>query len=130
MRTLQTILLAGVIASTLACGYGSHSSTPAKPGTVPAITQLSPPNTIAGGQAFMLTIDGTNFSGGAQVKWNGSVRTTVSMGANQLVAMISAADIATAGTVQVTVTNPGTPGGPYGGGTQSETSAPMDFTIN
>jgi hypothetical protein len=30
----------------------------------------------------------------------------------------------------VTVTNPGTAGGVYGGGTSAETSAPMTFTIN
>jgi hypothetical protein len=32
--------------------------------------------------------------------------------------------------VGATVTNPGTPGGLYGGGTLPETSAPMNFTIN
>jgi hypothetical protein len=37
--------------------------------------------------------------------------------------------IATAGTVSVTVTNPGTPGGQYGGGTMAETSNIMTFTI-
>jgi len=30
----------------------------------------------------------------------------------------------------VTVTNPGTAGGIYGGGTQPETSVAMDFTVN
>jgi hypothetical protein len=40
--------------------------------------------------------------------------------------------IASPATVQITVTNPGTPGtGLYGGGgTLAETSAPMSFTIN
>jgi hypothetical protein len=53
--------------------------------------------------------------------------------ANTLSVTIPAADIATAGTVQVSVTNPGssTPGGPYGGmNTPSETSNNMTFTIN
>ena len=100
------------------------------PGVVPTIAQLAPPNTAAGGQAFMLTVDGTNFSASSKVNWNGSARTTVHMSASQVVGMIDAADIATAGTAQVTVTNPGTPGGIYGGGTQAETSAPMTFTIN
>jgi hypothetical protein len=130
VRTLQLLLLTGLIALSVACGYGSHSTTPASPGIVPAITQLSPPNTASGGQAFMLTVDGSNFSGAAQVKWNGAVRTTVPMGANQLVVMITTADIAAPGNAAVTVTNPGTPGGIYGGGTQPETSAPMTFTIN
>jgi hypothetical protein len=30
----------------------------------------------------------------------------------------------------VTVTNPGTPGGQYGGGTAAETSNMMTFTVN
>jgi hypothetical protein len=32
--------------------------------------------------------------------------------------------------VPVTVTNPGTPGGIYGGGTSPATSMPMTFMIN
>ena len=54
--------------------------------------------------------------------------------ANTLNVIIPAADIATAGTAQVSVTNPGssTPGGPYsdGSNTPSETSKNMTFTIN
>jgi hypothetical protein len=53
--------------------------------------------------------------------------------ANTLSVTISAADIAAAGMAQVSVTNPGssTPGGPYGGGTNtpSETSNNVVFTI-
>ena len=130
MKILKPVLLFGLIASTLACGYGSHSTTPASPGVIPTISQLAPANTAAGGPAFMLTVDGASFSASSTVNWNGSPRATVHMSANQVVAMVSAADIATAGTAQVTVTNPGTPGGIYGGGTQPETSAPMAFTIN
>jgi hypothetical protein len=54
--------------------------------------------------------------------------------ANTLSVMIPAANIASAGVAQVSVTNPGssTPGGPYGGGsnTPSETSNNVTFTIN
>jgi IPT/TIG domain-containing protein len=130
VKILKPVLLFGLIALTLGCGYGSHSTTPAMPGIVPAINQLAPANTAAGGQAFMLTVNGTNFSASSSVNWNGSARTTVHMSASQIVGMINAADIAASGTAQVTVTNPGTPGGIYGGGTQAETSAPMTFTIN
>ena len=130
MSTLQAVLLTALIASTLACGYGSRSSTPAQPGIVPASTQLAPANTASGGPAFMLTVNGSNFSTSAQVNWNGTTRTTVHMSASQLIGMITVADIAAPATAKVTVTNPGTPGGIYGGGTQPETSAPMDFTVN
>jgi hypothetical protein len=47
-----------------------------------------------------------------------------------LTATIPASDVATAGTITVTVTNPGTPGGIYGGGTMAQTSNSMTFTIN
>jgi hypothetical protein len=47
-----------------------------------------------------------------------------------LTATIPASAVSASGTVPVTVTNPGTPGGQYGGGTTAVTSAPMNFTIN
>jgi hypothetical protein len=47
-----------------------------------------------------------------------------------LMVTIPSSSIMTAGMVPVTVTNPGTQGGPYGGGTQAETSTAMNFTIN
>ena len=40
------------------------------------------------------------------MRWNGSARTTTFVSATQLTAAITAADIATAGTAQVTVANP------------------------
>jgi hypothetical protein len=49
-----------------------------------------------------------------------------------MTATVPAAMIASPATVQITVTNPGTPGtGLYGGGgTLAETSTSMSFTIN
>jgi hypothetical protein len=77
----------------------------------------------------MLTVNGSSFSSTAQVNFGGTAMTTTYVSGNQVMASIPAAAIATADTIQVTVTNPGTPGGQYGGGTQSETSAVMDFTV-
>jgi len=113
----------------VACGYSSKSYTTPAPGNVPAIVQLSPDNTTAGSPAFMLTVNGSSFSSTAQVNFGGTAMTTTYVSGNQVMASIPAAAIATADTIQVTVTNPGTPGGQYGGGTQSETSAVMDFTV-
>jgi len=129
MKTLQTLLLTGLAAFGLACGYSSKSYTTPAPGNVPAIAQLSPDKMTAGSPAFMLTVDGASFSSAAQVNFGGTAMTTTYVSGNQLMASIPAAAIATADTIQVTVTNPGTPGGQYGGGTQSETSAVMDFTV-
>ena len=80
--------------------------------------------------AFTLTVNGANFASNAQINWNGAAQTTTPVSAAQLTADIPASAIATAGTVTVTVTNPGTPGGTYGGGTLAETSNSMTFTIN
>jgi hypothetical protein len=131
--TATTTLLAALLTLTLACGYGSKNYAPTA-GTVPAITQLSPDAVTAGGAAFTLTVNGSNFSSEAVVNWNGAAQSanTTYVSANQLMVTIPAAAIANAATVSVTVTNPATPGtGMYGsGGTMAETSQPMNFMIN
>jgi len=86
-------------------------STPALPFTinappVPTTTGLSPTSKTAGEAGFTLTVDGTNFVDGlSMVRWNGSARTTTCVSGTQLTAAIPASDIATAGTVPVTVLN-------------------------
>ena len=111
-------------------GYGpSNNNMPPGPGTVPVITELSPQDTNAGGPGFTLTVNGTTFGNNAFVNWNGTRPATTVLTTKQLTAKIPATAIATPGTVAVTVTNPGTPAGPYGGGTMDETSKPKTFTI-
>jgi uncharacterized protein (TIGR03437 family) len=75
-------------------------------------------------------VDGTNFGSKAVVNFNGAAMKTTFVSATQVKATIPASAVSTAATVPVTVTNPGTPGGLYGGGTAAATSAPMNFTIN
>src|SRR5208282_1867784 len=77
---------------------------------VPTAGSLSPTGAIAGGPAFTLTVNGTNFVNGATVLWNGSARTTTFVSSTQVTAAINASDIATAGSASVSVSNP-TPGG-------------------
>ena len=55
------------------------------------------------------------------MKFNGAAKTTTFVSATQVTAAIAAADIATAGTVNVAVTNPAPGGG---------TSGNIQFTIN
>jgi IPT/TIG domain-containing protein len=130
MRTAKTVVLVGLLAVGLACGYSKHSTTPPMAGSMPNISALAPNNMNAGSASFVLTVNGTNFNSNATINWNGTAQTTSFVSANQLAATIPAASVATAGTVMVTVTNPGTPGGIYGGGTSAETSNGMTFTIN
>jgi uncharacterized protein YdgA (DUF945 family) len=87
----------------------------------PTLTSLSPSSTTAGGSAFMLTVSGSNFVLGSRVRWNGSDRSTIYVSATQLTAAITAADIASAGTADVTVANPSPGGG---------ASSALSFTIN
>ena len=80
----------------------------------------------------MLTVNGSKFNTNAVVNWSGAAQATTYVNGSQLTAAIPASAIATAATVQITVTNPGTSGtGMYGsGGTLPETSNSMTFTIN
>lgn len=130
MNVTKTILLITLLAVGLGCGYGSHSTTPPAMGTTPNVSALVPNSVNHGSQSFVLTVNGTNFNNNAAINWNGAAQATTFVTASQLTATIPATSIASSGTVMVTVTNPGTPGGLYGGGTSAETSNSMTFTIN
>jgi len=132
MKTVKTVLLAAGIAMTLACGYSSKPA-PATAGTMPTITTLSPASVEHGqSQTLALEVNGANFNSTAIVNFNGAAMSTKWTNAGLVTAQIPASATASAGTVQVTVTNPAVAGtGPYGGGGMTaETSAPMMFTIN
>jgi IPT/TIG domain len=130
MKLANTIFLSLLLTVGLACGYSSKPTTPAVAGSMPNITALSPNSVKAGttGNSFMVT--GTNFNGNATINWNGTALATTFTSASLMTAAVPDADVAAAGTATVTVTNPGTAGGIYGGGTSAETSNSMTFTIN
>jgi hypothetical protein len=88
---------------------------------VVGIMSLSPTSATTGGAAFTLTVNGTGFISSSVVNLNGATKTTTFKSATQLTAAIAAADILTAGVVNVTVTNPAPGGG---------TSNAAPFTIN
>jgi hypothetical protein len=88
---------------------------------VPTITSFSPTSATAGGAAFALTINGTNFVSGATGTFNGAARTVTFVSATQVTMAVTAPDIAAAGSFPVIVSNPAPGGGP---------SAPMNFTVN
>ena len=118
------IATAGTVNVTVTNPAGSGTSNPqtfAINNPAPTATSLSPVSATAGGVAFSLTVNGTGFVSTSVVKFNGAARTTTFVSATQLTAAITAADIATAGTATVSVTNPAPGGG---------TSANLSFTIN
>src|SRR6202043_3210925 len=104
-----------------AAGGTSNAQTFTINNPAPTETSISPTTATAGGAAFTLTVNGTGFVSTSVVKFNGAAKTTTFVNATQLTAAITAADIATAGTATVTVTNPAPGGG---------TSGSLSFTIN
>jgi hypothetical protein len=78
--------------------------------SIPTISSLDPGAVTAGSVAFPLSVTGSDFMEGAVVRWNGSPRPTNYLNQTNLVAQITAADVASAGTVEITVANP-SPGG-------------------
>jgi peptidoglycan/xylan/chitin deacetylase (PgdA/CDA1 family) len=80
-------------------------------GPQPVLVSLTPSWVNAGGPAFTLTVDGSNFVTGSKVRWSGSDRTTTFVSSTELLAAIPASDIAAAGSATVTVSNPAPGGG-------------------
>jgi len=80
------------------------------PAEKPKITSLSPSSVAAGGAAFTLTINGTNFVSDAVATWASNAATkltTTYVSATQITAVVPARLIAKAGTANVTVTTAG-----------------------
>ncbi|MDX1982840.1 MAG: hypothetical protein SFV51_21400, partial [Bryobacteraceae bacterium] len=84
----------------------------------PQITGLSPSSAVAGGAAFAMTVNGANFRAGAVVQWNGTPLATTVLSASQLSANVTAALIAGAGSISITVAN-----------TDGQSSAAFPFTV-
>jgi len=90
------------------------SGTGSAPGTnpVPFLSQPLVPTTAApGAGSFTLTVNGTGFAASASVNWNNSPLATTYVSSRQLTATVPAANVTSAGTAAVTVSNPGPGGG-------------------
>jgi hypothetical protein len=72
----------------------------------PFISSIAPNSVTAGGNEFLVTVNGSNFRRDSLVSWNGSFRVTSFLSSHQLEAAITAVDIATPGSVLVLVFNP------------------------
>lgn len=94
-----------------AAGCGGDGGTNTQPNPTPGIASLNPAGVMQGSGAFTLTVDGSDFVQGAQVRWGDAPRPTTWVSATRLTAQIAAADVEQAGTAQVTVLNPAPGGG-------------------
>ena len=114
-------LVSATVIGVWGCGGGTASTVnPFNSNPTPTITTISPNSAVAGGPAFTLTINGTNFFAASMVNFGGSAPGTTFVNSTQLTVAIPAASIASTGTVAVTVTNPAPGGG---------TSISIPFTI-
>src|SRR5581483_2243045 len=129
---LLLLLAVAISVGSLGCGGAARTAdtlgpantpvpapTPA-PNPAPAVASISPNILTAQGQAFTLTVNGSNFLSASVVKWNGSSRATTFVNSGQLTAQIAASDVASAGQAAITVSSPSPGGG---------TSGALSFTI-
>jgi DNA-binding beta-propeller fold protein YncE len=114
---IRALFLLLAVSGLVNCGANS-STGKLPPPPAPTITSISPKTAVAGGAAFTLTINGTNFVAGSTVNFVGA--TTTFVNSTQLTAAIPASSIASAGMSAVTVTNPAPGGG---------TSNAINFTV-
>ena len=103
---MKAVLFLLLLVGTTGCGYSSKGSGMTA-SVAPTVTQLMPSSAMAGGPAFTLTVNGSNFANGGNVYWNGAIRDTTFMSASRVTAAIPASDIAVAGVIPVFVKNPG-----------------------
>jgi hypothetical protein len=96
-RSSGFAVLAIVLATVLSCGTCPP---------FPSVTSVSPNGATAGGNQFLLTVNGNDFRRDSLVSWNSSFRVTTFISSRQLVAVITASDIAQQGTALVDVFNP------------------------
>ena len=131
MKTISVLLLTLV---SLGCGYSAPKGMAPQPGVIPAIAQLVPNTANSGDPQFTLTVNGGNFGVTAVINWNGTAQSTTRMTGGQLTATIPATAIADPRNGAGYCNEPG-----YsrlrrhlrhGGGTTSETSNAMTFTVN
>jgi len=121
-QRVGTMTIAGLIFTVTQAGVN--------PNPVPVISSLSPSSIAAGGAAFVLTVNGSNFVGGAVVRLNGNDRQTNFVNASQLTAQIPATDLAAASSAQITVVNPAPGGGASNVSVLTITPVVSGFTLS
>src|SRR5207253_8724739 len=103
---MRTILLLFLTLAACGCGY-SRPKQMTQSGIVPAVAAIMPASQMHGGSDFTLTVTGSNFNGNAVVNWNAAPQSNTTHPMANTLSVMTASDIATAGTAQVSVTSPG-----------------------
>jgi hypothetical protein len=114
MLSLRSVFCVGILSSSvllIGCGGTTGSSSTTTTTTTvsyatPTLSALSPSTAIAGSNTLTLTVTGTNFIQGTEIYWGSTPLATLYVSATQLQAPISVAQLASAGTIQVSVMDP------------------------
>jgi hypothetical protein len=88
-----------------ASSFSIYTSAP-----VPSVSSISPASIAAGSAAFPLVVYGANFISSSTIMWGATPLTTQYASATELMAVVPASLVASAGTASITVQTP-TPGG-------------------
>jgi trimeric autotransporter adhesin len=120
----------------LACGlatacqdYNTNLSVQTSSST---LIYVSPGTATVGSQGFLITANGTGFTTGAEIQWNGVPLVTNLVSSAQLTATVPASDLATTGAVQISIRIPGSAQSPTQNiysTTTSEVSNIVLFTV-
>jgi hypothetical protein len=92
-------------------GGGTSTAVTVEVDSVPSITGLSPSTLPAGSPASSIAVTGTNFVPSTVVQLNGSARPTTYSSPTYISVALTAADLASAGTLTLTAVNPAPNGG-------------------
>jgi N-acetylneuraminic acid mutarotase len=122
-ETINAIAVASGYTTSAVASAGYIIQNPA-----PTIENTSPSSTTASGTAFELTVNGSGFTYGSTINWGTTALATTYVSASKLVAVVSAAEIASAGTTAVTVQTP-TPGGGTSNSWQFQVDSASGATI-
>lgn len=102
------------------CGGNSSSGNQTVNNPIPAISSLSPTSLPAGSAPQTLIVNGSGFLASSSVSFKGASHTTTYLSSSQVTIALTSADLSTAASDPVVVSNPAPGGG---------TSSAVDFTI-
>jgi uncharacterized protein (TIGR03437 family) len=98
------IACAGIIRVTVVSPEPGGGTSVAQTFTIaPTIASINPTMAFVGGNAFTLTVLGTGFCEGTQIRVNGTPRTSTIVSSTQITTQISAAELSSARTLQISV---------------------------
>ena len=126
-------LIVALVACALASACSDYNTNLSIQTSSSVLTFVSPSTATVGAQGFTITANGSGFTTGALILWNGTALTTTLVNSNQLTAPVPASDLTTTGTVQVAVQIPGSAQSAtqnINNTTTTEVSNVVLFTIN